>query len=77
MNLIRNAAKCKRCGDIVESKTPYHFVQCTCKLLAVDGGLTGARVIGEEAHYEILWEWATIDSTEDLEGIGNGYIPRQ
>lgn len=61
MNLIRNAAKCKRCGDVIESKTSHHFVQCNCKLLAVDGGLTGARIIGDEAYYEILWEWATIE----------------
>jgi len=67
MNLTRNAAKCKKCGDVIESKTTHHFVQCTCKSLAVDGGLTGARVIGDEAYYEILWEWATIDSPADLE----------
>ncbi|WP_073132855.1 DUF7695 domain-containing protein [Chryseolinea serpens] len=66
MNLIRNAAKCKRCGDVVESKRSYHFAQCTCKLLAVDGGLTGARVIGGEAYYEILWEWATIDNPAEV-----------
>jgi len=72
MNLLRNTAKCKKCGDVIDSQAPHQFVNCSCKSLAVDGGLIGARVIGDEAYYEILWEWATIDSPVDLGKIYNG-----
>ena len=38
MQIIRNAAKCLNCNDIVESTHRHDFVMCTCGNLAVDGG---------------------------------------
>ncbi len=34
-----NKAKCKRCGDIIESKTVHDFKTCSCGAISVDGGL--------------------------------------
>jgi hypothetical protein len=36
--LIRNAARCRKCGDEIESKYRHHFVSCRCGAIAVDGG---------------------------------------
>jgi len=35
---IRNRAKCKKCGDVIESKYRHDFVTCTCGAISVDGG---------------------------------------
>lgn len=33
-----NKAKCKLCGDIIESKYTHNFVRCRCGEIFVDGG---------------------------------------
>ena len=33
----RNRIKCKVCGDVIESKSVYDFVTCSCKRCYVDG----------------------------------------
>ncbi len=38
MIIIKNAAKCLNCGEIVESTYRHDFVMCSCGNLAVDGG---------------------------------------
>lgn len=35
---MRNRAKCKLCGDIIESFHHYDYVHCKCGEIAVDGG---------------------------------------
>lgn len=35
---MRNIAKCRKCGDVIESKHRHDFVWCECKAIAVDGG---------------------------------------
>ena len=37
--LVRNAIRCKHCGDIVESKSVHDFEQCSCGACFADGGL--------------------------------------
>ena len=34
----RNAIRCKRCGDIIESRHVHDFKWCSCGQCAVDGG---------------------------------------
>ena len=34
----RNAAQCRLCGDIIESRSTHDFVMCKCKSCFVDGG---------------------------------------
>ena len=41
--LVRNAAKCLECEDVIESKHGHDFVRCSCENLFVDGGLDYAR----------------------------------
>lgn len=36
--IIKNAARCKTCGDVIESKNTHDFVTCSCGNLSVDGG---------------------------------------
>jgi hypothetical protein len=36
--IIRNSAKCKHCGDEIESKYVHDFVSCRCGSVSVDGG---------------------------------------
>lgn len=36
--IVRNAARCRKCGDVIESKHRHDFVYCKCGAIAVDGG---------------------------------------
>jgi hypothetical protein len=54
--IIRNAVRCKKCGDVIESKAPDECVMCSCGACGVDGGLQyrenpqGALI--QAAHFE-------------------------
>ena len=36
--IIKNAIRCKNCGDVIESKHVHDFVTCSCGSCSVDGG---------------------------------------
>ena len=36
--IIRNAIRCKKCGDIIESVSVHDFKICSCGACSVDGG---------------------------------------
>lgn len=36
--IVRNAVRCKHCGDVIESVHPHDFKFCSCGSVAVDGG---------------------------------------
>lgn len=36
--IIRNAIRCRLCGDEIESKHRHDFVTCKCGACSVDGG---------------------------------------
>lgn len=36
--IIKNKAKCLKCGDIIESIDRHDYVQCSCGNISVDGG---------------------------------------
>lgn len=36
--IIRNAARCRKCNDEIESKHVHDFVECKCGAIFVDGG---------------------------------------
>lgn len=55
--LIRNAAQCANCGDVVESTHLHDFVPCTCGLIFVDGGLEYLRSGGHFEDFISLAEW--------------------
>lgn len=37
-NIIHNRARCRRCGDIIESMYRHDFKSCKCGAISVDGG---------------------------------------
>ena len=49
-----NSIKCKKCGDIIESKTVNDLKKCSCGAVAVDGGKEYLKRIGNEKDYEEL-----------------------
>lgn len=46
INILVNKIQCKKCNDIIESKDVHDFKWCTCKSIAVDGGLEYLRRVG-------------------------------
>ncbi len=53
---MKNQARCKKCGDVIESKHRHDFVQCKCGAIAVDGGNAYQRRIGNPADFEEVEE---------------------
>ncbi len=49
-----NKIRCKKCGDIIESKNVHDMKWCTCGAVAVDGG------------HEYLRRLGNIDDMEEL-----------
>lgn len=45
--IVTNKIQCARCKSIIESCHDYDFVQCSCKAVGVEGGLSYLRRIGE------------------------------
>ena len=36
--IIKNAIRCSKCGDIIESTYCHDYKTCSCGLVSVDGG---------------------------------------
>lgn len=45
--IISNKIKCKKCGDIIESKSTYDYKRCSCGAVAIDGGKDYLKRIGK------------------------------
>ena len=60
--IIRNAIRCKKCGDVIESKTVHDFKFCSCGSCAVDGGHDYLRRCGNREDWEELSE---VEKVED------------
>ena len=56
--IIRNAIRCKLCGDIIESTHRHDFKWCKCGKVAVDGGTAYLKRSGEPENCEELTEYA-------------------
>ena len=52
--IISNIIKCKKCGDIIESKSTNDYKRCSCGAVAVDGGKDYLKRIGNDEDYEEL-----------------------
>lgn len=52
--IISNKIKCKKCGDIIESKSTNYYKRCSCGVVAIDGGKDYLKRIGNEEDYEEL-----------------------
>ena len=45
--VLVNKIQCNKCKDIIESKHVHDFKWCSCKSIAVDGGLEYLRRVGK------------------------------
>jgi hypothetical protein len=54
---MRNRARCRRCGDVIESRHRHDFVSCGCRAIFVDGGMDYLR--------------AGFDHPDDFEWMGD------
>lgn len=66
--LIRNAAKCLQCGDVVESRHRWDCNLCTCGALMVDGGTDYIKRgwIDDDTHgIEEMCEWEEVSDSEE------------
>ena len=52
MEIIKNAIKCKKCGDEIESKTVHDFKFCKCGAVADEGGHDYLRRCGNREDWE-------------------------
>lgn len=52
MKIIVNKIKCKKCGEIIESKSVHDFQFCQCGAVAVDGGHDYLRRCGNREDWE-------------------------
>lgn len=60
--IIKNAIRCKKCGDVIESKFVHDFKFCSCGSSAVDGGHDYLRRCGDRENWEELSE---VEKAED------------
>ena len=54
--IIRNAAECAKCGDVIESKDRHDFASCSCGAIFVDGGRDYLRAGGNPEDFISLLE---------------------
>ena len=73
--IISNKIRCKRCGDVIESKSHYDLEKCSCGLCCVDGGKDYVRRVirttedGKYVDYcEELSEWVEVPDPNDDDG---------
>ena len=73
--IISNKIRCKRCGDVIESKSHYDLEKCSGGLCCVDGGKDYVRRVirttegGKYADYcEELSEWVEVPDPNDDDG---------
>ena len=50
--VVRNAARCRRCDTVVESRHRHDFVWCACGAIFVDGGTDYIRWGGNPEDFE-------------------------
>lgn len=63
-----NKARCKLCGEVIESKHRHDFVTCECGNLSIDGGLDYARRCADSREdFEDLCEYDETDEVSEFE----------
>lgn len=64
--ILVNKIRCKKCGDVIESKSVHDFKFCKCESVAVDGGHNYLRRLGEFEDWEDLSEYEVIEDETTL-----------
>ena len=64
--IIRNAIRCKNCGNVIESTYRHEFVTCSCGKVSVDGGHDYLRRCSEtpDGYIELCETAAPEDETD-------------
>ena len=47
-----NAIRCKKCGDIIYSRSRHDFHWCSCESCAIDGGFDYIKITGNPSDWE-------------------------
>ncbi|MBO5031661.1 MAG: hypothetical protein J6D08_07220 [Lachnospiraceae bacterium] len=55
--IVTNKIRCKKCGDIIESRSVHDLVTCKCGAVSADGGHEYLRCCGELEDFEDLSEY--------------------
>ena len=55
-DILRNAIRCKLCGDEIESRSRHEMRWCRCGAVAVDGGHEYLRRLGDPEAMDELSE---------------------
>lgn len=50
--ILANKAKCRKCGDIIESRSVHDYVHCKCGAISVDGGLDYLKRGGSPEYFD-------------------------
>lgn len=58
--IILNQIRCRKCGDVITSRSVHDFRYCSCKACGVDGGTEYLRRVGE------CKDWEDLSVTESL-----------
>lgn len=56
-----NAAKCLKCGDVIQSRFRHEYVSCKCGDISVDGGTSYIKRSFTEAA-----QWQEIRTADEL-----------
>jgi hypothetical protein len=64
--VLVNKARCKKCGDVIDSRHVHDFVRCGCGAIAVDGGREYLRRVGDPEDCEELSKTEEVDWPEEL-----------
>lgn len=64
VKLLKNAIKCLKCGDEIESKHTHDFVMCSCGACFVDGGLDYSRGGGNTEDYKWIGKSEEVEIDE-------------
>ena len=58
--ISRNAIRCKKCGDVIESQSIHDFQECSCGSCFVDGGHEYCRIGGNMEDIDVLTEYSDV-----------------
>ena len=58
--ILVNKIRCKKCGEVIESKTVHDYRMCSCGAVAVDGGCDYLRRTGRKQDWKELSVYETV-----------------
>lgn len=68
--IVKNQAKCLKCGEVVESKSRHDFRKCKCGNVFVDGGRDYVRHgFRDKSLYEDWSIYRDLTPSKDLKDV--------